>query len=95
MGGMLGAEISFKNLPGNYSTDHAALFSESMGRILVSVDSKKAKQFESIIHKNMFGKIGTVTKINTLNVKNKKGKQLIQVRVSSLLDSYKQTFKDF
>jgi len=93
--GFLGADISFKNLPGKCTTDHSALFSESMGRILVSIDPKKTSEFETVMKKNIIAKIGTVKKDGVFSVKNKKGKQIINVPVKNLLDSYRKTFKDY
>ena len=66
-----------------------------MGRILVSVDRKKTSMFENIMKKNSFAKIGTVKKDMKFKIKNKKGKQIINVPVKKLLDSYRKTFKDY
>ncbi len=93
--GFLGADISLKKLPGDFTNDHSALFSESMGRILVSIDPKKTSIFENMIKTNSFAKIGAVKKENKFIVKNKKGKEIVNITVKKLLDSYKKTFKDY
>ena len=93
--GLLGVDISLKNLPGNWSHDHAALFSESMGRILISIDPKNASTFENTMKKNIIAKIGTVKKDGKLKFKNKKGKEIINITVKKLLYSYRKTFKDY
>jgi phosphoribosylformylglycinamidine synthase len=67
VGGMLGCKIDIKNLPGNLhggvaSAVDAKLFSESQGRILVSISSKNVAKFEKIIKKIPYAKIGKVTK---------------------------------
>ena len=95
MAGLLGANVSLKNLPGNFTSDHSALFSESMGRILVSVNPKNVSAFESMIKNNSFAKIGTVTKGPAFKVKNRKGKVIVNITIKKLLDSYRKTFKDY
>ena len=60
VGGMLGAKISVKNLD-NLNID-AKLFSESQGRILVSVSPKNAKIFEKLMQGILIYKLGAVSK---------------------------------
>jgi phosphoribosylformylglycinamidine synthase len=93
--GMLGVDVSLKTITGNFTNDHSALFSESMGRILVSINPKKISEFEKIIKNNSFAKIGTVKKSSEFSIKNKKGKPIVNVSVNQLLNSYKKTFKDY
>ena len=95
IGGMLGADVSLKKLSGSWSSDHAALFSESMGRILVSIDPKKTQMFEKMMKNNYFAKIGTVKKNENFKIKNKKGKQIVNIPVKKLLNNYRKTFKDY
>ncbi len=95
MAGLLGADVSLKNLPGNFTTDHSALFSESMGRIVVSIDPKKTSEFETIMKNNLISRIGTVKKEGSFSIKNKKGNTVVKVPVSKLLQSYRSTFKNY
>lgn len=95
MGGMLGIDISLKNVPGSWTSDHAALFSESMGRILISVNPKNASTFETIMRKNSFSKLGTVKNGESFTMKNKKGNKIIDTSITKLLHSYRKTFKDY
>lgn len=48
LGGMVGCKVSIKSLSGDASSTDAKLFSESQGRILVSVSPKNAAKFEHI-----------------------------------------------
>jgi len=61
LGGMLGCNVSTKNLPGENSSVDAKLFSESQGRILVSVSPKNIAAFEKIIKNIPRAKLGKVS----------------------------------
>ncbi|MFA6520290.1 MAG: AIR synthase-related protein [Candidatus Paceibacterota bacterium] len=62
LGGMIGCNVSIKNLPGTASSPEVKLFSESQGRILVSVSHKNVSAFEKIIKNIPHAKIGKVSK---------------------------------
>ncbi len=93
--GDLGAEISFADLPGLWNENHEALFSESQGRLLVSIDPKKAEQFESAMADNTFAKIGTVTKKDKMIIADRSGKKIIDLRIKEMEKAYKKTFKAY
>lgn len=95
MAGGLGAEVSLINLPGKWKENYQALFSESLGRILVSVDPKKFGEFEKLMQGNIFAKIGKVTKGSTLVVADKNNKKIVKVNINQALKNYRATFKDF
>ncbi len=59
-GGGLGGNINLNKLPGNAKFDFQKLFSESQGRILVTVNPKNRKNFEKLMRGNMFAKIGEI-----------------------------------
>lgn len=60
-GGMKGCEVSLAGLPGKAKTADQKLFSESQGRIVVSVAPKNARAFEKILKGASFKKIGRVS----------------------------------
>jgi phosphoribosylformylglycinamidine synthase len=62
VGGMLGCNVSVKNLIGNAESTDAKIFSESQGRILVSVSPKNTKAFEKIMKGLAYTKLGKVEK---------------------------------
>jgi phosphoribosylformylglycinamidine synthase len=95
MGGGLGAEIGLVNFPGNWKENYQALFSESQGRILVSVDPKKAAEFEQTMSGNVFAKIGQVTAEPVLKITDKKDQMVVNLKIADALKAYKLTFKDF
>ena len=65
LAGKLGVEISLNGLPGKTSRNDFVLFSESQGRIIVSINPKNKARFESFMKKNSFACIGYVTQQKT------------------------------
>ncbi|MBI5139475.1 phosphoribosylformylglycinamidine synthase [Candidatus Nomurabacteria bacterium] len=62
LGGMLGSEISVTGILGGSKTAYAKLFSESQGRILVSVSPQNKAKFESMVKSTACTHLGKVTK---------------------------------
>jgi phosphoribosylformylglycinamidine synthase subunit PurSL len=58
--GQLGANVNLKNLPGNAKLDDAILFSESQGRMLVSIRPESKSAFEKIYQGRTLVEIGKV-----------------------------------
>jgi phosphoribosylformylglycinamidine synthase len=93
--GMLGVDISVDNLPGTASRDDYSLFSESQGRIFVSINPKNKIEFERMIKNHPFALIGKVTDNSRIVIKGKKGKTIIDLDIKKALKAYKKTFKDY
>jgi phosphoribosylformylglycinamidine synthase len=94
MAGMLGFTASiaaFSRLP---RCDHA-LFSESQGRFLVSVDPAREVEFVEECKNLPLSKIGQVTDGGRCVIRNNENAVCIDTTVSALLNSYKSIFKDF
>ena len=95
MAGKLGAKISLKSLPGKFSRSDFALFSETQGRIIVTINPKNKNKFEQIMDNNIFAKLGKVTNKKIIIIENKKGKVVVNLNLDSALESYRSTFKNF
>ena len=95
MGGRLGLDISLENMPGTYSRDDFALYSESQGRIVVTINSEYQKRFEELMHVNVFAKIGIVRGDNSFIIKGTDGDKIVDTNVDLMLEFYKSTFKDY
>lgn len=93
--GLLGFDISLKNIPGNMTRDDFALFSESQGRILVSVALQNKESFEKEMKGNNFAYIGQVTSDGKMSMKGLKGKEIIATGIDDLVQSYRKPFKDW
>lgn len=94
IGGLLSAEIDLKNLPGKWTENYQALFSESQGRILVSVNPKNAAAFEKQMGKNVFAKLGKITDGKNIIIKNGNSK-VCDLKLQDAEVAYKKRFKDY
>lgn len=92
MGGNLGVSVSLEKLPGTATRDDFKLYSESQGRIVVTVDPKNKEKFEKMMEENSYAQIGEVTKENFI-IKGKEEKEIIKTSIDDMLKSYKSTFK--
>ncbi len=95
VGGMVGAEINLQGIPGTADSETALLFSESQGRILVSINPQNKKVFEEMMQGASFKNIGKVLSTNELLVKSKSGKELFMNSVEAIEQSYKRRFKAY
>ncbi len=95
MAGMLGADVSLKNLPGKFSRDDFGLFSESQGRIIATINPANKKRWEKLMKGNSFALIGKVTNDDKITVRGKNNRTIINVKVGQALRNYKKTFKDY
>jgi phosphoribosylformylglycinamidine (FGAM) synthase-like enzyme len=85
---MLGATVSLKKLPGDYTSADSALFSESQGRIVVTVSKKNKTLFEKLMRGIPFANLGVVSKSKKVVVTDKKGKKIINTDIDKLKDTY-------
>ncbi len=72
LGGMLGIDANLSKLPGSAKTDVGILFSESQGRIVLTVAPENQKRFEKLFKKGQFAKVGQITADPVLKLKLKK-----------------------
>jgi phosphoribosylformylglycinamidine synthase len=93
--GMLGIDISLQKIPTTTNRDDYALFSESQGRILVTINPKNKTAFERQLKGTAFAQIGKVTKKTDFIVKGLNNKPIIKTSIQKLLNSYKKRFKDY
>ncbi len=95
IGGMLGLSINLQKLPGTLSRDDFALYSESQGRILVTISPKNKPAFEKLMQGNTYAEIGKVTKEQVLIVKGLKEKEVVNLHLEKAVTAYRETFKDY
>ncbi|MEK7140204.1 MAG: AIR synthase-related protein, partial [Patescibacteria group bacterium] len=87
VGGMLGCEISVTGMPGSPNLAEVKLFSESQGRILVSVTPRNRAEFEKIIKNIPHAKLGEVKQNGKIVVKDSRNK-IIDSNVKKLYTLY-------
>lgn len=96
MGGLLGAFIDLTKVPQEgISRNDTILYSESQGRILISVEQENTETFEKLCKDIPHAKIGYVTDDSYLTIKGIDNKDIIHVSVYDLLKVYKSTFTNF
>ena len=93
MGGKLGMHISLENIEGGVSRDDFALYSESQGRIVVTVAAEYKDEFEEKMKGVACTEIGAVTGKNTFTIKGKSGSTIVNTTVDTMLQQYRQTFE--
>ena len=88
VGGNIGAEIDINLLKGNFGSAVSAIFSESQGRILVTVSDKNKNKFENLVRGITCTKIGKINNSKKLKIKNTKKQVVVDVTVKELSKSY-------
>jgi phosphoribosylformylglycinamidine synthase II len=95
--GQLGADVTLASIPraSDVTRDDTALFSESLGRLLVTVAPNHQQAFEARMQGTDFAQIGEVTEAPTLNLQGLGGQTLATVSISTLDDAYKTPLKGY
>lgn len=93
--GKLGIEIDLAKLSGDAKKDTEKLFSESQGRIIVTINPSAEKDFLKIMKGSQVFKIGKVIKSQKLVIKNKHSKQIAALDIDTLDKAYRSTFKGY
>lgn len=95
MAGMLGIDISLQQVSKYSPSDDAVLFSESQGRILVSVSSAYKKQFETMTKGVPTYRLGNVRGDKQISIRGRGDTRVVKTSVTDALKAYKSTFKNF
>jgi len=88
LGGAVGVNLNIKSLKSEALMDYQALFSESQGRIVVSVSQKNIKVFEQFMKGISVSKIGRITKNKKLIITGLNNKKIIDIKISEIAKSY-------
>jgi len=94
MAGNLGVAVDLTKLPGAVLADGAALFSESQGRIIVSIAPENRESFEQAMLGNSFALIGKVAK-NNLEIIGRSRKPVVNLATAAALSAYRAPLKDY
>lgn len=93
IGGQRGARIRLSDIPKDGDMgDEELLYSESAGRILVTIDRSKANEFEHEMHDSDFAYIGQVLDDDILIIESQQeNSQMVKLRLSQLEDAFRGT----
>ena len=94
MAGGLGMEVGLSGL-GEKIDEEKSLYSESQGRIVVSVNPKKTRRFEEVMRKCFWVKIGKVTKKKRLVIRNGRDKLVVDLDLDKMLKGYKERLSKY
>ena len=94
MGGRLGMGIFLEKLEGNEMRDDYTLYSESQGRLVVTINPEYDSQFENVMGENIITKVGVIRDDNRFVISGREG-IVVYTNVNEMLNSYKSTFKDY
>lgn len=95
LAGKLGLKISLNEISKKIARNDYVLFSESQGRILVTINPKNKKLFEENFKNNYFKQIGLVTKEPRLIINGTNNKNIVNLSITQIEKNYKSTFKKF
>ncbi len=87
VGGMLGCNVSLSDICGSKASADVKLFSESQGRILVSVSPKNVTRFEKIIKSIPYARLGKTEKNGKIIITYDKNK-IVETNVKKLYKIY-------
>lgn len=92
--GQLGMNVELEEIPSYCTREDYTLYSESQGRLIVTVNPNNREKFESVMGRNMVKVVGRVTGDNQFRITNK-GRNIVDTTIDKLTDSYKSTFRDY
>jgi phosphoribosylformylglycinamidine synthase II len=91
--GQLGLEADLRSIPGTARKDDAILFSESQGRMLVSIRREAQKEFEKVFSGVALTRIGEVIQDHEVSITLPQAK--VELPLSALTESYRSFFKQW
>jgi phosphoribosylformylglycinamidine synthase II len=91
MAGRLGADIDLAAVPGRAAEDADILYSESNGRLLVTVSPSRQEEFESLMAGLPCALIGKVRADETLRIRGREGGEIIALPLTEMLAAWKFT----
>lgn len=95
IGGKLGVNISLNKVSDIIPRDDFILYSESQGRILVSVNPKNKNKFEKVFENVPHSLIGKVIDNQRFTIEGSNKKNIINLKVEDLEKAYKSTFRKY
>jgi phosphoribosylformylglycinamidine synthase II len=95
LAGGLGLDASLVDLPGRTTRDDFALYSESPGRVVVTVAPDDREEFEAALAGNACAQVGTVREDDKFSIRGRAGTEIIAVRLGDMLEAYRAPLRGF
>jgi len=95
IGGNLGMDIDLRSVPVDKELSNTRLlYSESAGRLIVSIDETKKQAFEDIMGGLRYACIGRVTDADILHISGVDGNTIVTETIRDLKGAWKEPFGD-
>lgn len=96
LAGLKGFELNLADVKSeDIQSDDVMLFSESQGRILVTVPSASKDEFEKYFKDNDISMVGTVSGNENIVINGIHGSEVYKSTVTSMMNSYRERFKNY
>ena len=95
LAGMLGFSADLGKAQADTDRNDTILYSESQGRVLVSVNPARKVEFEKVFTGLPLGLVGTVSGSADMEIFGLKKKKIVQISIDDLMKAYKGLFKEF
>jgi len=92
--GQLGMDVNFGEIPSDCTREDFTLYSESQGRLVVTINPKNKEIFEREIGNNTFAMVGKIRGDDQFKI-TREGKEVVYTTINDMTESYKSTFKDY
>jgi phosphoribosylformylglycinamidine synthase len=92
--GQLGMNVELDRVMSYCSRGDHALYSESQGRLVVTVNPENKAKFEEAMGQNVFIRVGEVRGDNQFRIM-REGVRVVNTTVDKMTESYKSTFRDY
>jgi len=92
--GGLGLEVELEGAPGGAGSDTARLYSESNGRLLLTVAADKGPAFERVMTALPVARLGQVLAEEVLRIRGKSGQVALEVGLEELASAWKSTLRE-
>ncbi|MDI6806492.1 MAG: AIR synthase-related protein [Candidatus Aenigmarchaeota archaeon] len=92
--GNLGMDVDLSKVPTKLKRNDKILYSESAGRVIVTIAPEYKERFEELLSNYPYGQIGYVNDTNEFKIKGIDGREIINKSIHDLKQAYKKTFGD-
>jgi len=92
--GQLGMDMDLEKVPSYCTREDFTLYSESQGRLVVTVNPENQERFETAMGQNMVAMVGRIRGDNQFRI-TQKGRKVVDTTIDRMTESYKSTFRDY
>ena len=87
-------DVDLEKVPSYCTREDFTLYSESQGRLVVTVNPENRERFETAMGQNMVAMVGKIRGDNQFRI-TQKGRKVVDTTIDRMTESYKSTFRDY